>query len=610
MMGNTSSLLDSWIHDFDLNQSEAYNCDGNCVVIAGPGSGKTRVLVARTARLLAHRALGPRGVACITYSEETAKELENRFEKLGIADGNRLFVGTVHSFCLSCVAAPFGHLIQHDLCSDMTVAGIRQQDQALRKALDELGLGGSASNWKRRVEYFRRTHPVREKGWGLDDPELARLTETYICGLRSKGLIDFDDIVGIALHLISEHEFVRSSLEARFPFLAIDEYQDLGYPLHLMAGQFVRNSGIEVFAVGDPDQSIYGFAGANPKYLYDLASVPDVHVVNLKFNYRSTQQIIDGSQLVLTPQEPKEFSSRREDSDEGFSFIRCRNGLTQQAELIATRLIPYLLQQGVPEDQIAVLYIDKFDATPLRRALAEDGIKFNDERAHNIPNTPFFKWLTDVATWCASYPETEQGPDTRDLFGRYTMFKRDVGISVSTEDLSAYSTFFGALVAATAPGMSLSNWLERLDSLLNITSMLQEQEIHSDDLEDWNSIIQDCKTEKALANYGLDDFASRRNRPGAITLTTLHSSKGREFQVVIMPGLEEGRLPKNWSNSEEDIAESGRLFYVGMTRAKESVYMLNSGWYRDGFGNIHEEGPSRFVSKLQAVLGQSNVYEL
>ena len=326
----------------------------------------------------------------------------------------------------------------------------------------------------------------------------------------------------------------------------------------------MRNSGIEVFAVGDPDQSIYGFAGANPKYLYDLASVPDVHVVNLKFNYRSTQQIIDGSQLVLTPQEPKEFSSRREDSDEGFSFIHCRNGLTQQAELIATRLIPYLLQQGVPEDQIAVLYIDKFDATPLRKALAEYGIKYNDERAHNIPNTPFFKWLTDVATWCASYPETEQGPDTRDLFGRYTMFKRDVGISVSTEDLSAYSTFFGALVAATAPGMSLSNWLERLDSLLNITSMLQEQEIHSDDLEDWNSIIQDCKTKKALANYGLDDFASRRNRPGMITLTTLHSSKGREFQVVIMPGLEEGRLPKNWSNSEEDIAESGRLFYVGM----------------------------------------------
>ena len=609
-MGKTSSLLDSWIHDFDLNQSEAYNYDGNCVVIAGPGSGKTRVLVARTARLLAHRALGPRGVACITYSEETAKELGNRFEKLGIADGNRLFVGTVHGFCRTCVVAPFGHLFQHDLCSDMTVAGIRQQGQVMRKALDELGLRGSAKNWKGRVEYFRRMHPLREKGWDFDEPELARLADTYICGLRSKGLIDFDDIVDIALRLISEHEFVRSSLEARFPFLAIDEYQDLGYPLHLMAGQFVSNSGIEVFAVGDPDQSIYGFAGANPKYLYDLASVPDVHVVKLKFNYRSTQQIIDGSQLVLTPQKPIKFLSRRGDNDEGFSFIRCRNGLTQQAEIIATRLIPYLLRKGIPEDQIAVLYIDKFDASPLRRALAEDGIKFNDERVYNIPNTPFFKWLTDVATWCASYPETEQGPDTRDLFGRYTMFRRDVGISVSTEDLSAYSTFFGALVAATAPGMSLSNWLERLDSLLNITSMLQEQEFHSDDLEDWNSIIQDCKTEEALANYLLDDFSSRRNRPGAITLTTLHSSKGREFQVVIMPGLEEGRLPKNWSNSEEDIAESGRLLYVGMTRAKDSVYMLNSGWHRDGFGNFHEEGPSRFVSKLQAVLGQSNVYEL
>ena len=602
MSNSVPTLLDTWVESLNTSQTEAYAFDGHCAVLAGPGSGKTRVLVAKVARLLTQRASGPRGVACITFNNEAVREMRKRLDGLGLNPSKGLFIGTVHSFCLASVVAPFGHLFREDLASKISVAGFRQQGRALEEALDRVGLGGHPGEWKTQFDRYRRAHPFREgEGW-REDPQLAELIETYENMLHSQGLLDFDDMILIALDLIRRQQFVRSALEARFPFLVVDEYQDLGYPLHVIVRLLMKETNIEVFAVGDPDQSIYGFNGADPSYLREIADDPAVHRVQLDMNYRSAQQIIDGSQVALAPEEPRDYRSSREDVAGELIFKECPEGLGEQAKVIATQLIPTLEAKGVSSGQIAILYIDRQDQLVLSKVLDEAGIKYAGERDQRYPRTPFTRWLEDVAAWSSLFPHTQQGPQLNEIFRTYAKMNEEAGISINSGDLAARTQFFESLTSLALREMPLIAWLERIESLLNLESCLSARTDHPDDLVDWTFVKGRCQAGEALADFTLDDFARCGGRSDTITLTTLHSSKGLEYDVVIMPGLEEGRLPGYGANSVGALAEARRVFYVGMTRAKDVICFLYSGWYRDRYERIWDKGPSRFVEELQADL--------
>ena len=600
MTESAPTILDAWVENLNAEQTEAYAFDGHCAVLAGPGSGKTRVLVAKVARLLTQRAYGPRGVAFVTFNNEAVREMRNRLGELGLKPNKRLFIGTVHSFCLACVVSPFGHLFRKDLKTELVVAGLQQKGWALEKALDNLGLGGHARDWQTQFDRYRRTHPFKESEMWAEDPELARLVESYEYLLHSQGLLDFDDKVLIALDLIRRHEFVRSALEARFPFLVVDEYQDLGYPLHLIVRLLMKETSIEVFAVGDPDQSIYGFTGADPAYLRNLAEESTVRRVQLSMNYRSAQQIIDGAQVALAPEEPRDYRSSRKDVVGELNFMECPEGLAEQSRVIATQLIPTLESKRVPSGQIAILYIDRWDQLVLSKALDDAGIKYAGERDQRYPRTPFTRWLEDMAAWCSLFPETQNGPQLDELFDKYVEMSEDAGMPISARDLAARTSFFNAIKSLAIPHKPLFEWLEQVDGLLNLESCLSARRIHPDDLTDWSTIKSRCKDGEPLAAFKLDDFARCGGRSDTVTLTTLHSSKGLEYEVVIMPGLEEGRIPGYAAKSAGALAEARRVFYVGMTRAKDAIYLMYSGWYKDRYDRIWENGPSRFVDELQA----------
>ena len=415
-----------------------------------------------------------------------------------------------------------------------------------------------------------------------------------------QSLLDFDGLVHLALDLIRRQEFVRLALEARFPFFVIDEYQDLGYALHLITRELMCHTQMEVFAVGDVDQSIYGFNGADPKNLLSLAQESGVHRIDLNVNYRSAKQIIDGSLVALAPEEPRKYVSARVDKKGRLFLLECPNGLSQQAELIATKLLPLLQQQGIPRDQIAILYIDKFDAPILRQALDAAGIKYAGERDRRYPRTPFTRWLEEVASWCSLFPETQRRPRFDDLLFKYAEMSEQAGIQLDTGHISARTEFFGALKSIAVPDEPLGKWLKQLDSLFNLKSLLRTRITHPDDLVNWEVIERGCVEGGALAEFRLDDFARCRGRPDTVTLTTMHSSKGLEYEVVIMPGLEQGRLPHFSAVTEEAISEARRVFYVGMTRAKDSLYFLYSGWYKDRYARTWTKGPSLFVSELKS----------
>jgi|GEM_PF-86738 len=263
-------------------------------------------------------------------------------------------------------------------------------------------------------------------------------------------------------------------------------------------------------------------------------------------------------------------------------------------------LTPGVLDTVIPGGQIAILYIDRWDELVISKALNDAGIKYAGERDQRYPRTPFTRWLEEVASWCSSFPDTQQGPAFNDLFSEFTQMRDQSGITTDLSNLDPKTAFFQALIGLAAPGLSLADWLNQLDENLGLGNLLAARQAHPDDVRDWNLIRQRCEDRHALAGFTLEDFARCGGRPDTITLTTLHSSKGLEYQVVIIPGLEQGRLPGYAATTPGAMAEARRVFYVGMTRAKDSIYLLYSGWYRDRYDRVWKKGPSQFVEELQA----------
>ena len=322
-------------------QWAAYNSKANCVILAGPGSGKTKTLTIKLARMLAEDVRPPRGVACITYNNQCARELKRRLVDLGVEDGRRAAIGTLHSFCLQHIILPYAQLAKLPKTFPITVATITEAISLQEEALG--GTIGVDSRWGVRFDIYRRTCLDRTSSeWQGNDNEAANVIETYESLLDEKGLIDFDGMVLIGLHLVRNHDWVRKALVARFPILIVDEYQDLGHPLDQIVRCLCFEAGMRLIAVGDPDQSIYGFAGADPSLLKNLASREDVETIQLMLNYRCGSQIIQASEAALA--EDRGFSSGRDEP--GMVFFREeQQGIKQQADYICETLIPEILER-------------------------------------------------------------------------------------------------------------------------------------------------------------------------------------------------------------------------------------------------------------------------
>ncbi|MCY4528360.1 MAG: ATP-dependent helicase [Chloroflexi bacterium] len=587
------------IDGLNLLQEEALLAEGHCAVLAGPGSGKTRVLVSKVAHLLRHRVAGPRGVACITYNNECVRELRKRFVGTGLRPGGQLFLGTVHSFCMSTIIGPFGRLFREDISAGLNIASSQDVTNGIAEALASLKIRSNASDWREPINLHRRT---RLDG-GYQDEQIQRVADAYESALHRRGLIDFDDMVLIGLDLIRTQTFVREALEARFPYLVVDEYQDLGYPLHRIVREIMANTSITVFAVGDEDQSIYGFAGADPMYLRELADDSEVHSVRLDTNYRCAQRTIDGSEIALAPPEPRGYKSARDDTEGDLLLIEDPGGLASQATTIADGIIPALNERGIPNGQIAILYVDYMDVPALSRALTYAGIEFAGERDRRYPRTPFTRWLEDVAAWCTAYPETTLDPAFEDIYQEWVQLRTDANVSVGWADLADRSQFHAFLQLLSNADMPLAEWLDRLNDAIGVTTYLANHPRHPQGLDNWKVIRSQCELGGSLEKLTLSNFAIGRGHPRVVTLTTLHSSKGREYDAIVIPGLEDGRLPRYNAPVPEGVAEARRVLYVGITRARLIVYLMYSGWYEIPSGRHFEDGPSRFVLELLENLG-------
>lgn len=357
-------------------QWRAYVSEENCAILAGPGSGKTKTITIKIARILEEEIRRPQRLACITYSNECVRELRGRLNALGVDDRSRILVSTVHSFALTEIVMPYAAMAGIAVPNPITVATPSKSEELFKQAYHTIK-GIPPGKWYRMsLDRLRRTVPDKSSAeWKASNAQQTAIIEEYERLLLDSGLIDFDGLVLVGLQAIEGFEWVRKCLRSKYPVIVIDEYQDLGFPLHQMMCKLMLEAGVRIIAVGDPDQSIYGFTGAKPSLLRDLHSLPQVEGIHLKLNYRCATQIIDASKALLD--DPPDSESH--DGRQGVIMIHeVGENVEGQARYALDELVPKMLEDH-PDWQlgdIAFLYRTFHEGSSIAKAAEERGLRY------------------------------------------------------------------------------------------------------------------------------------------------------------------------------------------------------------------------------------------
>lgn len=594
--------LARYMSELNEEQQAAVLHEDSVVVRAGPGSGKTRVLVSKVGYLLSAVIPNRQGVAAITYTNQAAREVTHRLGRLGLHPGRQLASRTVHSWCLQAVILPYGELTGHAA----HVGGIvsdRQSIAILDKCLSRAGAPYRRAEWEQSlITAIRRSMAVGESLYKYD-PAKVQAALLYENELAQANQSDYESLVLQALRIIQDSEHARDLLSSKYPWILVDEYQDLGAVVHQIVQDLHGQAGVKVFAVGDPDQTIMGFSGADPRYLNELAASEDFLDVELKINYRSGSAIVAASHAVLQESRPHE--SHASSGEGTIEAVFVEGGLENHA-IETTIRVRRLLEAGEPYHEIAILYPSR---GPLRDALVskfiEEGLPFIDERDQQLPRSG----ITDFLRLCAARriagplpgsasAEHSGVPSVRALatgMVRSMSLAGMVGVSTKASSRALWLVL-GDL------GESEESAVELIDRLRLALPLERWAAASSEDND--STAINEIREVAARLSLSVEDLAGAEFQRNRVVLTTYHSAKGREFGAVVMPGLVEGIMPRlEWSKVERSyieparalIAESRRSFYVALTRARQSVTLIYGQGWETSWGDFNEYGPSRFV---------------
>lgn len=550
------------------------------MVLAPPGSGKTKLLVTKLAATLASPVMPPpRGAACITMTNEAALELRRRLRSLGIGAVPNLFIGTVHSFALGCVVAPFAAAAGMEDLASSKLASTEDFEVCFRAAYlqtdftrrEQAGIRAATARARQRLDLSGNLK--------LGGPKVAALARILQSELESRRLYDFQDLVRHAVQLVEDNVWIRKALAATYPMIFVDEYQDLAPGLDRIVRALTLDSEFDttLFAVGDPDQAIYAFSGAHPELLLNLSRELAVKTVSLTVNYRSGQDLINvANRLTGT----RTVTGQRS----GGSVTITSVAGDEHAQAKATaRVVAGLIDGGTLPDQIAILAPWASDRD---RCVAE-------LRMHDVP-----------------------------VFSRTDDYWRTTPVTTLIESLAAWS------IVASRPGISLSELLESLHivtrrnldhadvrsvvAVLLTTAPTQDACFFVEQIVDaaLTKIVKEPRpTEdqaelsvmlRALENSPMtvSDLGARARAPGHVLASTIHGAKGLEFDSVVVVGADDAAL-YGFSPNPEEVSEARRKFYVSITRARESVDILYPDRRTSKAGNVYRVRPSPFLRELE-----------
>ncbi|MFE3170059.1 ATP-dependent helicase [Amycolatopsis sp. NPDC059090] len=609
-----SDTLLQELRDLHLKQRTAVTHPGDVVVRAGPGSGKTRTLVARIAYLLQTQISAFRGVACITYTNAAADEIRRRVLRSGVRAERRITCSTVHAFCLNEILRAFAPLTGQVAPQAGQILSETSVEVLLQDCFDQVGIAEMSAQYRTAENTRIRRALACDEPLDAFDPREVEAACLYEEQLVSREVIDFEAMVTRAVRVVHEHEPVRDLLHARFPHLIVDEYQDLGGVLHDLVIALHDLAGITVFAVGDTDQSVYGFSGADARYLTALAARNEFCDVELDVNYRSGQNIITAAEAALgTPRGRR----ARDGAPRGDVLLESVAGGLDEHARAACEFAQQALQREVSPERIAIIYPQRgplLDALHNELTLRE--MSFLYERDDKLPAGSLSRFIQRCASRAVTNYQVHTAPDTE----RADMLRRAEAPSLAA--LAHALTKLRTEAHLSTPGSRLllprglqncldpqprypadapaDEWLQRLRDGLDLDAVAASHP-DQDNAASLDNLAHQCRSKSLM----LQDLAQGEQVIGKVLLTTYHSAKGREFDTVILPGLLNGIIPRNvndrgrWrSPNAKELTEQRRAFYVALTRAETTLHLITGPGYHTKNGYWRPDGTSDFVTEM------------
>lgn len=613
----------------DKQKEAVMHVDGPCLVLAGAGSGKTKVLTERIVNLI-NNGVSPYNILAITFTNKAAREMRERVYNSIEEEANKIFIGTFHSLGLKIVRENAGVI---GYSNNVTILDRDDVNTLIKRFMKELNLD---------TEHY----PVKSilnkisfaKNEGLSPEEFDKFAKApldmaackvykmYESALKRSNSVDFDDLLILPLRIFKKDKSVLEKYQEHFKYILVDEYQDTNmvqYDMCKLLASKYRN----LFVVGDMDQSIYSFRFANYMNVINFEKDnKDAKVIVLDENYRSTNNILNAANDVIKnnkERKEKNLWSSKGDGDK-IKYIRCDNELEEASTVV--RLTKELLDKGEKPSEIAVLYRTNGQSRVFEEAFLKENIPFKIVGSYFFYNRKEIKDL--ISYMHLIYNNNDDASLERVInvprrgIGSKTIERLRSEASISDKSMfevvnSGKELGFKNLIIDLTNESKNTDLVGLVDVILDKTGIRKEleekndleSEIRLENLNEFKSIALAFQEkgifslEEFLENISLvSDKNEYKEVDDGINLMTLHSAKGLEFNDVFLVGMEEGIFPHNRSfESESELEEERRLCYVGITRAKEHLWLMNAK-KRTLFGQVSMNFPSRFIKEINSDL--------
>lgn len=613
----------NYLDELNDKQKEAVlHVDGPCLVLAGAGSGKTKVLTTRIAYLI-DNGINSYNILAITFTNKAAREMKDRLGR--IVPGNYAFVGTFHALGVR-ILRENGHLVGLDrnytiLDSDDVLSLIKRimKERIVSKDITPYYVRNKISSIKNDM----LTDKEIENYCSGNDGVIKNIYFEYQEILRKNNSVDFDDLLLLPVKIFNEHKDVLEYYQEKFRYILIDEYQDTNdvqYKLSKLLASKYKN----IFVVGDPDQSIYKFRGANFRNILNFEKdYKNTKVIPLEENYRSTNIILKAANSVIKNNKERKDKNLWSAKGEGkkIKYLRAYDG-KHEIQLVLDE-IKKLYNEGYDYKDIGVLYRTNAQARIVEEMFLKANVPYSVVGSYYFYNR---KEIKDLICYLRLILNKDDDLSLRRVInvpkrgiGEATIKKledsaRENNTSMFEAITSGKELKFKELIMELIKDSEEMSLTELVDVILDKTGIMKEyedsnnleNELRIDNLEEFKSITKTF--EERTGSISLEDFleevslvadlSEHRQDSDSVVLMTLHSAKGLEFRVVFLVGMEDGIFPhQNSFYSSDEIEEERRLCYVGITRAMERLYISNAK-RRMLYGKDVVNMPSRFIDEI------------
>ncbi|WP_313510016.1 DNA helicase PcrA [Enterococcus sp.] len=638
-------------------QKEAVmHTEGPLLLMAGAGSGKTRVLTHRIAYLIEEKDVNPWNILAITFTNKAAKEMKERVTNLLGSGGEDVWVSTFHSMCVRILRRDVDRI---GYAKSFTIVDSSEQNTLMKRILKELNIDpkkydprailGAISHAKNELQTPEAYNALEGS---LFEQIVGRCYVRYQKELRNNQCMDFDDLIMNTIRLLQENEDALQFYQRKFHYIHVDEYQDTNHAqytlVNLLAARFKN-----LCVVGDADQSIYGWRGANMQNILDFEKdYPDATTILLEQNYRSTQTILSAANQVIrnNRNRPDKKLWTENTSGEKITYYR-GDSERDEARFIVSEMQKQIAEKSRKFGDFAILYRTNAQSRIIEEMLLKANVPYT-----MVGGRKFYdrKEIRDILAYLSAIANPS---DSISLERIINVPKRSIG-ATSVEKLRAFATMhewslleaainvdlanisgkagkeigsFGLMMDGFAQMIPYLSITELTKEILDKTGYRQELENQNtleaqarlENLEEFLSVTQefdkrfesqneddaDAPDEKLTVFLNdlalLSDVDSYEEESSQVTLMTLHAAKGLEFPVVFLIGLEENVFPLSRALMEEsELEEERRLAYVGITRAEQELFMTNA-FSRTLYGRTQYNRPSRFIEEIEKDLIQS-----